>query len=562
MTSRPTSVASPAWNEATVTQVPPSRALTAVGRHAELPLKPAVTGAGAFEFGRIPIHSKSPPRVQTKHTFHAPDDAYEREADRVAEQFMRQPRAAGGPTDDGAGRTRSLASSELTRVRPGDTSEAEVPPALQNVLHSSGVPLDRTIASVFGSRLGHDFSNVRVHTDAAAAESARQINARAYTVGNHLVFDEAQFSPGTSSGQRLLAHELTHVVQQNGSATCVQREPGPKAKDKENVASAQQRAKALADRIKKDGTLTADAKATMIADLKYFEGSAWQAYNDAIRPALQAVTPTNDAESKKTPYWLREASPGAAALADAFTDTFVPGADLQDARFVLSVARDVVKASLTPEAIRMDKARAAFRKKHSGHSDDALRNIDRALKRVTKDNPDLLIAYYEYYAEHDLTDSLPSGMSEDKFAGATKRGNTDINPKVLSETSSFRTSNPSSLLGGTLIHEYSHTPQDDPNNAALEAKAYGIEYFFAERAGDDDRVSAITNVNSDDSRAIRKLRYQAYFTLRELYRRIEKGGPDAAEARAMSVEFISKNESDYRPELMTIYAEAKSGYVP
>lgn len=564
ITSRPMSLASGARDQAHANPVhasPSSHALTPAETCARRPVNPAITGAGGFGFGCIPIQSKSPPRVQAKPAIDSPDDAAEREADGVAGQLMREPQPP-GPADDGAGRTRPLTSANLTRVRSHDTSGVDVPPALHDVLRASGAPLDRTVESAFASRLGYDFSNVRVHTDAAAAQSARQINARAYTVGHHLVFDEAQFAPHTAAGQRLLAHELTHVVQQNGSAAGVQRAPGPSARDKENVASARQRAKALADRIRKEGTLSAEAKTTMITDLKFFEGAAWQAYNDAIRPALQEVTKTDDAESKKTPYWLREVSPGTAALADAFTDTFFPGADLQDARFVVSVAHDAVKASLTPDAIRTDKARAAFRKKHSDHSDEVLRNIDRALKRVTKDNPDLLIAYYEYYAKHDLTDSLPSGMSETKFAGATKRGNTDINPKVLSETSSFRTTDATSLLGGTLIHEYSHTPQDDPNNPTLEAKAYGIEYFFAERAGDDERASAIINVNSDDSRAIRRLRYQSYFTLRELYRRIEKGGPDAAEARAMSVEFISKNESDYRPELKIIYAEAAKGYVP
>ena len=65
-------------------------------------------------------------------------------------------------------------------------------------------------------RFGHNFAKVRIHTDGRAAESAKALRARAYVVGNHMVFGEDQHKPGTLSGRRLLAHELTHVVQQNG----------------------------------------------------------------------------------------------------------------------------------------------------------------------------------------------------------------------------------------------------------------------------------------------------------------------------------------------------------
>jgi hypothetical protein len=78
---------------------------------------------------------------------------------------------------------------------------------------------------------GHDFSHVRVHADAGAAESARSVDALAYTVGRHVVFGERQYSPNSMAGRQLLAHELTHVIQQQGvpaSARLVQRKP-PKA---------------------------------------------------------------------------------------------------------------------------------------------------------------------------------------------------------------------------------------------------------------------------------------------------------------------------------------------
>src|SRR5688500_5479178 len=87
------------------------------------------------------------------------------------------------------------------------------PPVVHDVLHSMGQPLDATTRSFMEPRFGHDFSSVRVHTDDKAAESARSVNALAYTVGNHVAFNTGQHRPDTASGRRLLAHELTHVIQ-------------------------------------------------------------------------------------------------------------------------------------------------------------------------------------------------------------------------------------------------------------------------------------------------------------------------------------------------------------
>src|SRR5262249_29965020 len=83
-------------------------------------------------------------------------------------------------------------------------------------LHSLGQPLDAGTRAFMEPRFGHDFSQVRIHADERAAESARAVNALAYTVGRDVVFGEGRYEPGTSEGRRLLAHELTHVVQQQG----------------------------------------------------------------------------------------------------------------------------------------------------------------------------------------------------------------------------------------------------------------------------------------------------------------------------------------------------------
>lgn len=101
-----------------------------------------------------------------------------------------------------------------------NTSEVgEVPPIVHEVLRSSGQPLDAATRAYMEPRFGQDFSGVRLHTDSRAAQSARAVNSLAYTVGRDVVFGEGQYAPGASSGKRLLAHELTHVIQQEWGQT-------------------------------------------------------------------------------------------------------------------------------------------------------------------------------------------------------------------------------------------------------------------------------------------------------------------------------------------------------
>jgi hypothetical protein len=95
------------------------------------------------------------------------------------------------------------------------TTNVSVPPIVNQVVRSSGQPLDAETRAFFEPRFGRGFSQVRVHNNSRAAESARAVNALAYTVGKNIVFDAGQYAPTTSDGRRTLAHELTHVAQQN-----------------------------------------------------------------------------------------------------------------------------------------------------------------------------------------------------------------------------------------------------------------------------------------------------------------------------------------------------------
>jgi hypothetical protein len=168
----------------------------------------------AHDFSRTPVQRTSQLTLQPKLTVNAESDIYEKEADRVAEQVI----DAEVPT---------LKNQKVSSG--GSTASVAAPPIVQEVISSPGHPLGAGTRQFMESRFGHDFSQVRLHTDARAAESAKVVNALAYTVGQNVVFAAGRHTP-EADGQRLLAHELTHVVQQGQGKPSVQRQtPGSTA---------------------------------------------------------------------------------------------------------------------------------------------------------------------------------------------------------------------------------------------------------------------------------------------------------------------------------------------
>jgi hypothetical protein len=164
-----------------------------------------------------------------------PDDAHEREAERVADVVMRSadpgavsPSAA-SPTVQ---RTCAACEEELSERAQVDRSAAasgasDAPtPVAANIrdMQGGGTPLPAATRAFFEPRFGADFGHVRVHTGARADATAKAISAKAFTVGPDIVFAGGQFAPESKEGQRLLAHELTHVVQQDGGASRVSRQ--------------------------------------------------------------------------------------------------------------------------------------------------------------------------------------------------------------------------------------------------------------------------------------------------------------------------------------------------
>ncbi len=139
--------------------------------------------------------------VEAKLEVGQPGDEYEQEADRTADAIMEM------PEPHGQRRTENQSGAPHGRIEPGLATHI-------SAMRGNGQPLPGPVRAFFEPRLGYDFSQVRVHTGGSAAKISREINAQAFTLGNDIVFGTGQYAPGTTAGQRLLAHELTHVIQQ------------------------------------------------------------------------------------------------------------------------------------------------------------------------------------------------------------------------------------------------------------------------------------------------------------------------------------------------------------
>ncbi len=145
--------------------------------------------------------------LQRKLAIGASNDPLEREADRIADQVLAAP----------ARRAVSGAPPRIRRFLGQSNGQMDAAPAsVGDALASPGRPLEPALRQDMEQRFGHDFSRVRVHSGAGAEQSARDVSAHAYTAGHNIVFGAGRFAPGTHEGRRLIAHELTHVVQQSG----------------------------------------------------------------------------------------------------------------------------------------------------------------------------------------------------------------------------------------------------------------------------------------------------------------------------------------------------------
>jgi hypothetical protein len=160
------------------------------------------------------------PIVQTKLSVSSPTDEHEKEADKTADKVMRMQEGTAYPTPiSPVQRKCDHCEEEEKKVPRKETTSAAsgsfmAPPSVSKAINRSGQPLESKTRSFMETRFQRPFGHVQVHTDGESAQSARDIQAKAYTSGNHIVFAEGQYQPHTEGGRHLLAHELTHVVQQ------------------------------------------------------------------------------------------------------------------------------------------------------------------------------------------------------------------------------------------------------------------------------------------------------------------------------------------------------------
>ncbi len=206
--------------------------------------QPCVTGAGATRAkstGAAGNHRRANALpvsgvLQAKLTIGKANDPFEQEADRVAGEVMRtsadtaisnlapsdgkvvQRKCSCGGGTGGCDKCKKKQLSLKRRDGVGSSGQlAEIPSSIHEVLSGGGQPLDNASRAFMEPRFGYDFSPVRVHTNSAAARAARDVSALAFTVGNHIAFAAGQYRPGSEKTNRLLAHELAHVVQQGGA---------------------------------------------------------------------------------------------------------------------------------------------------------------------------------------------------------------------------------------------------------------------------------------------------------------------------------------------------------
>jgi hypothetical protein len=164
--------------------------------------------------------------IQAKLTIGSPNGKYEQEADRMADQIVRM------------SKTRAQQPmKEISQPKGVPAQSVSVSPHLEariDAIRGNGQPLSESIRAFFEARFGYDFGQVRIHTNRRAAETAQMLKARAFVVGRDLVFGAGKYKPETPTGQRLLAHELTHVVQQSPGASRA-RILSPQSEERENL---------------------------------------------------------------------------------------------------------------------------------------------------------------------------------------------------------------------------------------------------------------------------------------------------------------------------------------
>ncbi|OYE02940.1 hypothetical protein CDG79_21330 [Nostoc sp. 'Peltigera membranacea cyanobiont' 232] len=194
-------------------------------------VQPLSNSAFSKDFSRVPISTTKPQLIMAKLTIGAVGDKYEQEADRVAAQVVQRinaPASVQSGEDETVQREKMETKDNEARLmrspilqRKSSDGEMTATPDMEtsiNRARGGGQPMANNIRQPMEQAFGADFSRVKVHTDAQSDRLNQSIQARAFTTGQNVFFRQGEYNPESREGQELLAHELTHVVQQNGGA--------------------------------------------------------------------------------------------------------------------------------------------------------------------------------------------------------------------------------------------------------------------------------------------------------------------------------------------------------
>lgn len=210
------------------------RLLRANAEHLKVGSNPSATNRNAHDFSRRPAHSEAPVALQAKLPVNTPGDKHEQEADRVANEVVSRITTNKSQViqrRSGEGVEEATPLVQRQAVAGESSVGAQQEASIQNA-RGGGQPIAEHVRGPVEQTMGVNLSGVRVHDNAEADTLNRSLDARAFTTGTDIFFKRGEYNPASTAGQKLLVHELTHVVQQNGGSQVVQRD-GDKGKVKQ-----------------------------------------------------------------------------------------------------------------------------------------------------------------------------------------------------------------------------------------------------------------------------------------------------------------------------------------
>jgi hypothetical protein len=284
-------------------------------------------------------------KVQAKLIVNPPDDQYEREADRVADVVTKAPASSvqrqAEPEEE--------EEEETIQTKAVGSQATEVSKDLEagiNAARGGGQSLPDSVRSSLEPQLGHDFSQVHIHTDAKADKLSQQLGAKALTTGNDVFFRNGAYQPGSDSGRGLIAHELTHVVQQGAARVSRQAAETEQAaaESKEEVQ------KELKDDVDK---LKTKPESEYIKDLLRVtaecqaQGMGESSYKWAVEEAVEAATTMLKKKTAAADVTPEQQEKMIKELLDAAVDAMKLGGDDKAVESALKKAQDLAEAQLT-----------------------------------------------------------------------------------------------------------------------------------------------------------------------------------------------------------------------